>query len=68
MTEQSCTAPTAELSHNANLRTERLCDMTAKEGRVNGTNQERWVNPCDQPKEEQDPTDDQTGLLYQVEC
>ena len=37
------------------VRTERSCYMTAKEGLVNGTNQQRWINLCEQAKNEQDP-------------
>jgi len=29
--------------------------MTAKEGPVKGTNQERWMNVCEQAHKEQDP-------------
>ena len=29
--------------------------MTAKEGPMNGTNQERWVKLCEQAKREHDP-------------
>jgi hypothetical protein len=29
--------------------------MSAKEGPVNSTNQERWVNLCEQAHKEQDP-------------
>ena len=29
--------------------------MTAREGPMNGTNQERWVKLCEQAKREQDP-------------
>lgn len=29
--------------------------ITAKEGPMNGTNQEQWLNLCEQAKREQDP-------------
>jgi len=37
------------------FRPKKQCYITAKECSMNGTNQERWLNLCEQAKREQDP-------------